>query len=86
MERIIALGAPSAPGLEELYKSGQLSRVEVESRTIAERKKRAEKVRSRRTLFYFVFRALIWVRCGGRRSYEGCSYYMMVDVALRMCT
>lgn len=44
VERIIALGAPSAAALEDLYKSGQLSRVEVDSRTIAERKKRAEKV------------------------------------------
>lgn len=44
VERIIALGAPSATGLEELYKTGQLSRHEVESRTIAERKRQAEKV------------------------------------------
>lgn len=45
VERIIALGAPSAAELEELYATGQLSRHEVETRTIAERKKQAEKVR-----------------------------------------
>eukprot|EP00903_Cladosiphon_okamuranus_P005725 g5683.t1 len=44
VERIIALGAPSATELEELYKSGQLSRHEVQSRTIAERRRQAEKV------------------------------------------
>ncbi|CAN0325384.1 unnamed protein product, partial [Hapterophycus canaliculatus] len=44
VERIIALGAPSATDLEELYKTGQLSRHEVQSRTIAERKRQAEKV------------------------------------------
>lgn len=46
VERIIALGPPSATGLEELYKTGQLSRHEVQSRTIAERRKQAEKVRA----------------------------------------
>lgn len=51
MERIIALGPPSATGLEELYKTGQLSRHEVQSRTIAERKKQAEKVRGTRFMF-----------------------------------
>lgn len=45
MERIIALGAPSAAQLEELYATGKLSRHEVETMTIAERKKQAEKVR-----------------------------------------
>lgn len=45
VERIIALGAPSATGLEELYKTGKLSRHEVQSRTIAQRKRQAEKVR-----------------------------------------
>lgn len=44
VERIIALGAPSATDLEELYKTGQLSRHEVQTRTIAERKRQAEKV------------------------------------------
>eukprot|EP00752_Nemacystus_decipiens_P003913 g3587.t2 len=44
VERIIALGAPSATELEELYKTGQLSRHEVQSRTIADRRRQAEKV------------------------------------------
>lgn len=44
VERIIALGAPSAAELEELYATGQLSRNEVETRRLAERKKQAEKV------------------------------------------
>ncbi|CAM9124180.1 unnamed protein product [Ectocarpus sp. 12 AP-2014] len=44
VERIIALGPPSATGLEELYKTGKLSRHEVQTRTIAERRRQAEKV------------------------------------------
>ncbi|CAM9482335.1 unnamed protein product [Choristocarpus tenellus] len=44
VERIIALGAPSPARLEELYANGHLSRTEVQARTIADRKRRAEKV------------------------------------------
>lgn len=52
VERIIALGPPSATGLEELYKTGQLSRHEVQSRTIAERRKQAEKVREMKIIYW----------------------------------
>lgn len=53
VERIIALGPPSATGLEELYKTGKLSRHEVQTRTIAERRRQAEKVRNKATVPYW---------------------------------
>lgn len=54
VERIIALGAPSATELEELYKSGQLSRHEVQSRTIADRRRQAEKVPYQSVSLFFL--------------------------------